>query len=84
MITKAPTDEATAAAIRGPGPNTALPCGNWPDTNSPTIGEATTTPTAKAHRVTVTAAIRLATGRDAIKYTVPKAKIGTLATAPMA
>ena len=84
ITTSAPVDEATAAATRGPGPKTSLPRGRTSATNVPSIGEATTTPAAKAPTTTVAQAIRSALGRATSRYTVPSARIGTFSTAPKA
>ena len=84
MITRAPSDDARAAATRGPAANTSLPRGSSSATNDPVIGAASTTPTPNAHATTVTAAMRSARRRGTSRYTVPRARIGTLASAPRA
>ena len=74
ITTNAPTDEATAAATRGPAPNTAEPCGSssevrlplarW-SARGPVKGAAITTPAANVQASTVTTVMRSATRRSA-------------------
>jgi hypothetical protein len=81
-MTMAPPADPRAARTRGSGPNTFEPCTSWSTGRRARNGAVTTTPAAKAQNSPTPSAAPSPARGLARRYTVPRARTGTLMIAP--